>query len=300
MFNKSFPALIMMFLSLTIVSGTVSAESTTVQNSPVIKSIKVGEHTIFYKVRDNTSKANKADRTIFLIPGAGSTSTSTDSLALELSKLLPKAQIVQFDLPAHGLSQGPFVPSIYDMATILNEAIQQGRESGEFANRFVAAGISMGGSIAQTLAVRNVSGLEKVVLISTSPEWSHLKIMADWDADFFSKNYPPMIEGDFAYGTTEEEQKAFHLWFPEATSSVEASLSDVKALIGFNIVSELNKITKKTLIIAGTADGVAPYVNAQILESRIKKSTLITVDNSHTYSMKKPDVVARDIYNFIK
>ena len=266
-----------------------------------IKTVQIGNQEISYTVRNTVGKAKKPDRTILLIHGASANSLSTDTLAEELGKKFEKAQIVQIDLPAHGLSKGPVLNSLYDMADVVAEFLEQGRKSKEFANRVVVAGVSMGGSVAQTLAVKNIDGLEQVVLISSSPQWAHFGVLGGLTGDEFNAMYPGMIESDYAVNTTPEQQAAFHQWFPYLIPAKETSLGDIQALIGFNIVDNLNKINKKTLIIHGDADGSAPYANAQLMASSIKKATLVTIPGeTHTWSMKQPAAAAELIYNFVE
>ncbi|MEK5358162.1 alpha/beta fold hydrolase [Paenibacillus sp. FSL L8-0709] len=304
--KKNFIAPLAVILALTSLSTGASAAknnsgSNNVERTAVIKSVQIGEQNISYKVRDSVGKAKNPDRTFLLIHGASANLLSTDSLAEELGRKFEKAQIVQIDLPAHGLSKGPVLSSVYDMADIVAKFVEQGRESGEFANRVVVAGISMGGALAQTLAVRNIEGLEKLVLISTSPEWKHFGFLSGYTGEEFNKMYPGMIEDDYAVNTTPEQQGEFHLWFPKLIPAEETSLGDIQALIGFNIVNDLNKITKKTLIIHGDADQSAPYANAELMASTIKKATLVTIPGeTHTWSMKQPAKAAELIYNFVK
>lgn len=280
---------------------SASAAPTAKERVAVTKSAQIGAQNISYKVRDEVGKAKKADRTILLIHGASANLLSTDTLAEELGERFSKAQIVQIDLPAHGQSTGPVVDSVSGLADVVEEFIEEKRDSGEFANRVVVAGVSMGGSVTQELAVRNINGLEKVVLISTSPEWHHFEGMQYLTGPQFDAMYPGMIESDFAVNTTPEQQAAFHLWFPSLIPAQETSLGDIRALLGFNIVDRLEKITKKTLIIAGMADATAPFANAQLMASKIKKATLVPIEGeTHTYSMKQPGAVADLIYDFVK
>lgn len=267
----------------------------------MLKKMKFRNQEISYTVRDSVDNANKSVRTIVLIHGASANSLSTDTLAEELGKKFEKAQIVQIDLPAHGLSKGPVLNSVYDMADVVAEFLEQGRKSKEFANRVVIVGISMGGSVAQALAVKNIDGLEKIVLISSSPQWAHFGVLGGLTGDEFNAMYPGMIESDYAVNTTPEQQAAFHLWFPLLIPAKETSLGDVQALIGFNIVNDLNKIIKETLIIHGDADGSAPYENAELMASSIKRATLVTIPGeTHTWSMKQPAAAAELIYDFVK
>lgn len=305
--KKNFIAPLAVILAPTSLStSSASAEenntgSNNLERKAVIKSVQIGEQNISYKVRDSVSKAKHPDRTFLLIHGASANLLSTDSLAEELGKKFEKAQIVQIDLPAHGLSKGPVLSSVNDMADVVAEFVEQGRESGDFANEVVIVGISMGGSAAQKLAVRNIEGLEKVVLISTSPEWKHFGFLSGYTGEEFNKMYPGMIEDDYAVNTTPEQQAEFHMWFPNLIPAKETSLGDIQALIGFNIVNDLNKITQKTLIIHGDGDQSAPYANAQLMASTIKKAKLVTIPGeTHTWSMKQPAKAAELIYDFIK
>jgi len=266
----------------------------------IVKTMQIGEHNISYTVQNPADLKKKADRTILLVHGASANSLSTDTLAAELGKRFVNSQIVQVDLPAHGKSTGPVVQSVYGMADVVEEFLKQGQASGEFSKRILPVGISMGGSVVQTLIFNQIKGLDTAVLISTSPEWSHFGPMLGLTGDQFNAMYPGMIEADYAVNTTPEQQAAFHDWFPLLIPAKETSLGDIKALVDFNLVGKLNEFKAKTLIIHGDADATAPIANAQLMASQIKNSKLITIaGETHTYSMKQPATVAQYIYDFV-
>lgn len=298
---KKYLTVLLTFILTLGTVGTVSASKPIGNSTPVIKTKQIKNYTISYTVRGRDD-GHKADRTFVIIHGAAANSLSTNGLAEELSRKFHKAQVVQIDLPAHGKSSGPALNSVGAIADVVESFIENGRKSGEFANRIIPVGISMGGSVTQELAVRNIDGLEKVVLISTNPEWSHLAPLVSLDATTFRAIYPDMIKADYAVNTTPEQQAEFSKVFPTFIPTDDAAiLGDNNALVNFNIVNRLRNVTKKTLIISGTADETAIFSNVELIANNIKKSTLITIDGeTHTYSMKKPEVVAQYIYNFVK
>lgn len=287
-------------MSLTLSTTLKVSTQETSERTEEIKFSQIGNQRIAYKVRNNFKNEKNINRSIILIHGASANMLSTDSLAAELSKQSNSSQIIQIDLPAHGLSTGPVLENVSAKADVIEQFIAAKRSSQEISPLIDIVGISMGGSIAQELAIRKFEGLGNVVLISTSPEWSHFSPMAELTGDQFNAMYPSMIQSDFAVNTTASEQKQFQDWFPSLIPAKETSLGDIKALISFNAVDRLELISNRTLIIHGTTDSSAPYVNAQLLESKIQQSTLVTIEGeTHTYSMKKPGAVAEIICDFI-
>lgn len=259
---------------------------------------QVGVQSLSYVVSTPAGK-HKPQQTVLVLHGAASNAHSTDTLAAALGTVYPDAQIVQLDLPAHGNSVGQALTSIFDIAAVVEQFLRAGLESGEFAKQVLPVGVSMGGSVAQLLALSDLKAIKQVALVSTSPDWTHLTPMADIPADAWTATYSSMIQADFAVNTTPEQQAAFAQVFPSYSASVATSLADTQALIHFSIFDRIAAIKQKVLIIGGDADQVALIGNEQKLAAAIKHSKLLVIPGeTHTYSMKQPTAVAQAIHDY--
>jgi pimeloyl-ACP methyl ester carboxylesterase len=75
---------------------------------------------------------------------------------------------------------------------------------------------------------------------------------------------------------------------------------DFKICDSFDIRSDLNKITKKTLIIVGEDDQMTPIKYSKFLQENLTHSHLIIIpETSHYVFLEQPDTVNTEIYNFL-
>lgn len=299
---KAFGITLSMVLALGVFGTSALAKESPnpVERIAVQKSVQIGEHQIGYTVWNNEDK--KPDRTIVLIHGALTNSYATVELAKTLSAdaRFHKTQIVQVDLPGHGQSSGPAVPSIEGIADIIGQFITQGRESGEFANRVVPAGVSMGGSVTQQLALNKVKGIDKIILLNTSPSWENFNALSSLDAAFFDANFKALMRSEYAIDTTAEQQAAFESYMELMYPGGEAAVSDVQALIGFNVEDRLDKINDKTLVFGTEDDGTAPFAKSVLLAESIKKAELVSLPTGgHIVLLKKPQWITDRIAEFL-
>jgi 3-oxoadipate enol-lactonase len=143
------------------------------------------------------------------------------------------------------------------------------------------AGFSMGGYIAQTIALRHPQLVERLVLICTGtggPEYARLpaETRAAWDA--YADRPPPEFARNtmpysFAPGWTDEHQDEFEqllrdrLEFPTPPEAWRAQYDACEAFV--DRVSPVEEIAAPTLVLHGDADRVVPYENGVELARRI-------------------------------
>lgn len=301
--NRYFLVVLAIVFMLSVVTTSAFAAppetvSSTVAKEAVQKTKVIGEHTIAYKVRGETAK--KADKTFVLIHGAVTNAWATEPLAEEIAKQLPEYQVVQIDLPGHGLSTGPVVSNIKDIAKILEDFFAWARDSKEFSSDLVAAGVSMGGSVVQQLAIDKTKGLDEIVLLNTAPNWENFVPFKDLTADFYDANYKSLTRDDFKICTTSEQQAAFELYLEKMYPGGATAVADVQALIAFNSLKDLSKIKNDTLVFASEDDGTASLAQSELIASKIKKAELMTIPmGGHTVILKHPAWVAKQIVKFL-
>jgi pimeloyl-ACP methyl ester carboxylesterase len=80
----------------------------------------------------------------------------------------------------------------------------------------------------------------------------------------------------------------------------EVAYNDFSACDQFNDVDKLRKIKAKTLIIGATEDRMMPEGASQLLDEKIRHSSLVMIDGaSHFITMEKPSQVASLINDFV-
>jgi pimeloyl-ACP methyl ester carboxylesterase len=241
---------------------------------------RISENTIYYKEKNNGS--NKA---LIFIHGAGKTNyTWSNQYNLNLD-----SNLIFLDLPNHGKSKGEIVTSINEYTTIINQLMNKLNYK-----TYTIAGHSMGGAIALTLALRNISSIEKIIIIDSS---ARLKV-----ADFIFK---AIKEGNniltkWAYcnkthaNLIENAEKDFN------DVGNDIRYIDFEACNSFDLRNEIKNITIPTLILVGECDKLTPPQFSEFMHSEIKNSYLeIIPDAGHMSMWEKPEIVNQNISKFI-
>lgn len=170
-------------------------------------------------------------------------------------------------------------------------------------------GISLGGFIAQQLALDHPDIANKLILCSTShggpnmilPKGEILQFMA------FGAGKETFQRGiELAFST---EYLAKH---PEEIAKITermrrnrqpryAYLRQFMAPINFNSEPLLHKLTMPVLVMAGEVDIVVPVENSRILARKLPNAQLVTFPNAgHLFVVERADEVNRIILDFLK
>ena len=181
-----------------------------------------------------------------------------------------------------GTGRSPKPPGPYSIEAMANDAAAalEGR-------RAHVAGFSMGGYLAQTLALRHPELVEKLVLVCTATGGPHHVFTPDetietWEAHAdrsppeFARATMPL---SFAPGWTDEHPDEFEQLLAdrlEHPTPPECWRAQYDACWRFvEQVSPVEEIESPTLVVHGDADRVVPYENGVELARRIPGSTLV-------------------------
>ncbi len=250
--------------------------------------IQVGDHELHYE-------RGGSGEPLLLIQGMGGTHVSWGEPFL--APLRESFDVTAFDNRGIGLSapiDGPFtiVEMAEDAAVLMDEL---GLESAH------VVGISMGGMIAQDLALVHPERLRSLTLGCTycggpgsrlMPQ-ENLEIlaagMASGDRDkairaSYEVNLSPAFRAD------ESHYAAFH----EMATSVPAAKRTIElqaqAIFGHDTSARLGELATPTLIVHGTDDGVLPYPNAELIASLMPAARLETLEDvGHMFWWEQPD-----------
>jgi pimeloyl-ACP methyl ester carboxylesterase len=184
-------------------------------------------------------------------------------------------------------------------------------------------GVSMGGMIAQELALRHPHRVRGLVLACTYPEpdaeverqreFSVAQFGGTVAADgemridltaldpmlFFQHLLPRVFNQSFI---DQELPKLMQL-FSGALQygfSIEAILGQVAAVMGHRATDRLQRITAPTLVITGDADLLIPPANSAVLARHIPNARLVTVPGgSHGFNFETPEIFNREVLEFL-
>lgn len=225
---------------------------------------------------------------VLLVHGAAGTRLDWSA---EMRRL--NARVIAVDLPGHGKSPMPGRETIADYAadlTALLDALD--------LPQAIIIGHSMGGAVAQTLALDHAARVRGIVLIGTGAKLPiHPDILA------YALSDPPrvarMISGwSWRHGADDPRLQAS----TDALLSIapEVMRGDFVACAAFDARPRLAHIACSTLIIGAADDQMMPPKFSQFLHASIAGSTLIMVENAgHKLILEQPARVADAVQTWI-
>lgn len=209
--------------------------------------------------------------------------------------------VIRFDNRGAGRSDTPEGP--YTIQTMASEAVQLLDALDIPAAHVVGA--SMGGMIAQEIAIQYPDKALTLTLISTQCGGSHAFGAAPESAsaleDLATLDMTPQerARGWVPYTLSQafresapdlvEEYVRVSSVFPSSTEGLRAQWA---ALMGYDSWERLGFVTAPTLILQGSADLVVPVENADVLGVRIPESQVVLVpDAGHSIAFEAADRV---------
>ena len=211
-----------------------------------------------------TESKGKGEPPLILIHGAGGTHLHWPP---ELRRL-PDGRVLAVDLPGHGQSEGTSCATVAEFAAAIVSLLDSLN-----IQRAIVAGHSMGGAIAQTLALDHADRVAGLILVGTG---ARLRVA------------PQILDGvkaDFAGAVDTIIQWSFSPTAPETLTRLarqrllevkpEVLLSDYAACNAFDAMARASQIKSLTLVLVGSADKMTPekysrYFVEQIAGAQLK------------------------------
>lgn len=251
----------------------------------LMPTISVNDQELFYTYRKGPDGAPA----VLLLHGAGGTRLDWPA---ELRRL-PNAAVYALDLPGHGRSAPPGRETIDDYADVVQTLLEQME-----LDEVIVVGHSMGGAIAQTLALRDLPRLAGLVLLASG---ARLRV-SDAILGRPRAEFSEVVDFITRYA-----------WSPEAPAEVVANArqllgenepeivqGDFAACNRFDVMAAVEGITHPTLVIGGTADRMTPLKFSEFLADRMPGARLVTVEGGgHMMALEQPEVVAAAIRAFV-
>jgi len=219
---------------------------------------------------------------VVLVHGAGG---RAEVWTPQLAGLADVARLIAVDLPGHGAGGGRGCRQVDDYVAWL-----VGLLDALGLDRAVVAGHSMGGAIAQTLALGHRGRLRGLVLVGTG---ARLRVLARI-LELFREGSPlgPELVASLAYspktppGAVVEAERAL-LETPPAVT-----LGDFLACDRFDVMARLAGVEIPTLVLGGVDDRLTPPKYAAYLARHIPGARLVEVEAAgHFPQLEQPAVV---------
>ena len=206
---------------------------------------------------------------------------------------LPGAAVYTLDLPGHGRSRGEGCDTVEGYAEAVDAFLHAvGIEQA------VIVGHSMGGAVAQTMALDFADCVGGLTLVGTG---ARLRVA------------PAILEGirsDFA-GSVELVTR--FAWSSEAPPKLtelgrqalletgpDVLLGDFIACDRFDVMERLGEIKVPTLVVTGSADQLTPVKYARFLAESISGARFTTIEGAgHMVMLERPEEVEKAVQEFL-
>jgi len=222
----------------------------------------------------------------------------------QMAALLPRFRVLRYDTRGHGGTDAPTGP--YSLDALAEDAHALLAAVGIERTHFV--GLSMGGMIAQTLALAHPELLSSVVLSDTAgatsreawPLWdervetartagmeAHVEpTLARWFTPGFIGAHPPMLDAvrDMIRATP-----------------VEGYAGCAEAIKHLDLLERLPVLRLPTLVLVGAEDPGTPPEAARSIQERIPGAELVVIESaSHLSNIEQPEQFNQALLKFLE
>lgn len=237
-------------------------------------------------------------------------SLSSKSWFRTLPALREHYQVIIFDNRGVGLSDKPTTP--YSIELMAEDARAVLDAAGiDTAHVY---GISMGGMIAQRLALKYPERIRSLILgCTTSGGVNHVQPDADVSMMMLSRTSPAATPEEIAWATAPilysqsflENQRS--LVAEDIGKRMEqpilpyAYMLQLQACLTHDTFSEIHQINVPTFVIHGDADRLVPYENGVTLANNIPNAEFLTIPGAgHIYVSEANDFVNLQLLEFLR
>lgn len=226
--------------------------------------------------------------------------------------LVEHFQVITFDNRGVGQSEKPAGPYTAQMLA----ADTAGLLDALGIEKATVVGHSMGGFIAQALALDLPQKVEKLILCSTNfggprhipvtPE--AMKVLSDVSTDPLTR-FKNGLAVSTAPGWAEQNPMIIEEWVKwRVANPIEPSAYQAQLAIGLGLLPEtaafedkLHRLSIPTLILFGAQDKVVPPENASLLAEKIANSKVVIFPNAgHFFPLEIPEAASQAVIDFAR
>ena len=220
----------------------------------------------------------------------------------------PEYRVVVYDSRGVGRTDKPDTP--YSMDMLVGDAAGLLERLG-IASAHIY-GVSMGGMVAQELALRYPELVSSLVLGATTCGGGHAAMPSQetlqklFGIMTFSPEEAVKVATSVTFSPTfiERHPDKINDWLIKGAENPPSPMGfkrQAEAAAGFDTYDRLPQIRVPTLILAGTADQLIPSENSRILASRIPNAKLVLFEGAgHGYLWEAEEEANRTVHDFLR
>lgn len=247
---------------------------------------------LYYFAHEAEAEEKKTNRLpVILIHGAGGNHLSWPP---QIRRLAGETMYA-LDLPGHGQSEGngrQAVEAYADDVVLFMQSLK--------IRSAVIVGISMGGAIALTLALKYPKKVKALALLGSGAKMrvAQTVIETAGNPNTFESAVETININCFSEGAQQNLVQLSKQSMLKMRPPV--LLGDFLACNEFNVIDQLEKITVPTLVICGLEDKMTPSKFSELLHAGITNSTLHILEHAgHMVMLEQPDEVADLLKQFL-
>ncbi|MGP4048708.1 alpha/beta fold hydrolase [Streptomyces sp. 2A115] len=202
----------------------------------------------------------------------------------QMANFAPKRRVIRLDLRGHGESDGS-ARTIEELAADVLALLDQLK-----VDRFIPVGHSMGGMIAQTLALAHPERIERLVLVNSISRMAFSRgrglLMAASTLVPFKLFVATNIQRAFAPGYPRAEIREYI----KASSATprEVVMTLYAAMRAFDVLDRVGEIRTPTLLVHGYHDIQLPVAQMLRMATAYPDAVIRIVDAGHELPVEKP------------
>lgn len=236
--------------------------------------------------------------------------TMSHSLAANLEMWAPQVEVLQkryrvlrYDTRGHGGTEAP--EGAYTLEMLADDAYALLQALGIERTHFV--GLSLGGMIGQTLALKHPGIFLSLALCDTSSRVPG-EAVAAWNDRIGiarDKGMAALVDGTIERWFTEPFRASRDDVVAPVRGMIQATpvagfAGCCEAIKGLNLIELISAIDLPTLIVVGAEDQGTPVAASEAINQRIAGSTLVVLDAAaHLSNMEQPDAFSAALTGFL-
>jgi pimeloyl-ACP methyl ester carboxylesterase len=252
--------------------------------------ITLSDRPLFYARTLPSTGTEPPDMALVLLHGAG----GSHLVWPKALRRMGKTAVYTPDLPGHGRSPGPG----YDSIAAYSDSVAAFIDALDL-RRVVLVGHSLGGAIAQTLAIRKHPALAGLVLIGTGARLRVAPhILQQIETDFSGV---VALLNELFWSETAPPEMAARSRAQLRQCPPQVLLDDFRACDAFDVRAQLDQIQLPTLVISAGEDRLTPEKYGRFLADQIPHSQFLLLPHAaHMMMVEQETAVAAAIRQFME